>query len=55
MNSFTLIGVGNLARNPEVTAKGRVAYVRFCLVGIDHAEADEEARNARDVVTSTWF
>lgn len=55
MNSFTLIGVGNLARNPEVTAKGDVAYVRFCLVGVDHAEADEEVRHTRHVVTSTWF
>ena len=29
MNSFTFIGIGNLARNPEVTARGDVAYVRF--------------------------
>jgi hypothetical protein len=34
-----------------VTAKGDVAYVRFCLVGIDHAQADDEAR---DAVQSLW-
>jgi single-stranded DNA-binding protein len=55
MNSFTFIGIGNLARNPEVTAKGDVAYVRFCLIGDDHAEPDEEVRHARAVVNSVWF
>jgi single-stranded DNA-binding protein len=55
MNSFTFIGIGNLARNPEVTAKGDVAYVRFCLIGEDHAELDEEVRHAREVVNSVWF
>lgn len=52
MNSFAFIGIGNLARNPEVTAKGDVAYVRFCLVGDDHAEPDEEVGRAREEV---WF
>jgi hypothetical protein len=42
MNSFTLVGVGHLARNPEVTAKGNVAFLRFCLVGFDLAEPDDE-------------
>src|SRR5581483_3912771 len=55
MNSFTLIGVGNLARNPEVTAKGNVAYVRFCLVGNDHAEPDDEVDHPHEVVTTAWF
>lgn len=55
MNSFTFIGIGNLARNPEVTAKGDVAYVRFCLVGADHAEPDEEVGHAREIVNSVWF
>lgn len=55
MNSFTFFGVGNLARNPEVTAKGDIAYVRFCLVGDDHAEPDEEVGHAREVVNSVWF
>lgn len=55
MNSFTLIGIGNLARNPEFAAKGDVAYVRFCLVGADYAEPDEEADHARQVCNSVWF
>ena len=55
MNSFTFIGIGNLARNPEVTAKGDVAHVRFCLVGADHAEPDEEVGHAREIVNSVWF
>jgi len=55
MNSFTLIGIGNLARNPEVTAKGNVAYVRFCLVGNDRAESDEQVDHPHEVVTSAWF
>jgi single-stranded DNA-binding protein len=55
MNSFTFIGIGNLARNPEVTAKGDVAYVRFCLVGEDHAEPDEKVGHAREVVNSVWL
>lgn len=55
MNSFTFIGIGNLARNPEVTAKGDVAYVRFCLVGADHVESGEEVGHAREVTNSVWF
>ena len=55
MNSFAFSGIGNLARNPEVTAKGDVAYVRVCLVGEDHAEPDEEVGHAREVVNCVWF
>ena len=55
MNSFTFIGIGNLARNPEVSAKGDVAYVRFCLIGEDFAEADEHVAHARKIVNSVWF
>ena len=55
MNSFTFIGIGNLARNPEFAAKGDVAYVRFCLVGADCAEPDEESGHAREVFNSVWF
>jgi len=40
MNSFTFIGIGSLAR------KGDVAYVRFCFVGADHAQPDEEVGRA---------
>jgi single-strand DNA-binding protein len=54
MNSFTLTAVGQLARNPELVAKGNTAYTRFCLVGNDYAGKDEEGA-AREVVTSLWF
>ncbi|MGH8211393.1 MAG: single-stranded DNA-binding protein [Steroidobacteraceae bacterium] len=54
MNSFTLTAIGNLARNPELVAKGDTAYTRFCLVGNDYAGKDEEGA-AREVVTSLWF
>jgi single-strand DNA-binding protein len=54
MNSFKLIAVGNLARNPELVAKGEVFYTRFCLVGNDYAGRDEEGA-AREVVTTLWF
>jgi single-strand DNA-binding protein len=54
MNSFTLTAVGHLARNPELVARGSMAYTRFCLVGTDYAGKDEEGA-AREVVTSLWF
>ncbi len=54
MNSFTLTAIGNLARNPEIVAKGDSTYTRFCLVGNDYAGRDEEG-SAREVVTSVWF
>ena len=54
MNSFTLTAIGNLARNPELTAKGDVTYARFCLIGNDYAGKDEED-GPREVVTSLWF
>lgn len=54
MNSFTLHGVGHLARNPEVVVKGDLSYTRFCLMGNDYAGRDEEGA-AREVVTSVWF
>jgi len=54
MNSFKLIAVGNLLRNPELVAKGDTLYTRFCLVGNDYAGRDEEGA-AREVVTSLWF
>ena len=54
MNSFTLTAIGNLARNPEVVAKGDTAYARFCLVAtIMPAKITRGA--AREVVTSLWF
>jgi single-strand DNA-binding protein len=54
MNSFTLTAVGQLARNPELVAKGDTAYTRFCMVGNDYAGKDEEGA-AREVVTTLWF
>jgi single-strand DNA-binding protein len=54
MNSFNLTAVGNLTKNPELTAKGDTTYTRFCLVGNDYAGKDEEG-NSREVATSLWF
>ena len=54
MNCFTVTAVGNLARNPELVAKGDTMYTRFCLVGNDYAGRDEEG-TSREVVTSLWF
>jgi single-strand DNA-binding protein len=54
MNSFALTAVGNLARNPELVARGDTSYARFCLVGNDYAGKDEGG-TAREVTTSIWF
>jgi single-strand DNA-binding protein len=54
MNSFALTAVGNLARNPELVAKGDTMYTRFCLVGNDYAGKDEEG-TSREVMTTLWF
>jgi single-strand DNA-binding protein len=54
MNSFTITAVGNLAKNPELIAKGDTAYTRFCLIGNDYAGKDEDGA-AREIVTSLWF
>jgi single-strand DNA-binding protein len=54
MNSFKLIAIGNLAKNPELVAKGDVSYTRFCLIGNDYAGKEEDG-SAREVVTSLWF
>ena len=54
MNSFTLIGVGNLGRNPEAIVRGDVVFTRFCLVGNDYAGKDEEGA-PREIVTTLWF
>jgi hypothetical protein len=35
--------------------RGDVGAAAEDLVGIDHAEADDEARNARNAATSSWF
>ena len=54
MNSFRISAVGNLARNPELVAKGDVTYTRLCLVANDYAGKDEEGET-REIVTSLWF
>ena len=54
MNSFTLIAVGNLAKNPELMVKGDTTYTRMCLVGNDYAGKDDDG-SARELVTSLWF
>lgn len=54
MNSFTLFAVGNLARNPELVAKGDTSYTRFMLVANDYGSRDEEGA-VREFVTSLWF
>ena len=54
MNSFTVTAIGNLAKNPELVAKGDSVYTRFCLIGNDYAGKDEDGA-AREVVTSLWF
>jgi single-strand DNA-binding protein len=54
MNSFNVIAVGNLAKNPELTVKDDTTYTRFCLVGNDYAGKDEQG-NSREVVTTLWF
>jgi len=54
MNSFTVTAIGNLAKNPELTAKDDTIYSRFCLIGNDYAGRDDEG-TAREVVTSLWF
>ena len=54
MNSFNLIAVGNLAKDPELAAKGDITYTRFCLVGNDYAGKDEDG-NSREATTTLWF
>jgi single-strand DNA-binding protein len=54
MNSFTVTAIGNLAKNPELVAKGDTTYTRFCLIGNDYAGKDEEGAS-REVTTSLWF
>jgi len=55
MNSFTLMGVGNLLGNPEIIARGSVPCVRFCLVGSDGSEYGSTADSHRRAVACAWF
>ena len=54
MNSFQVTAIGNLAKDPELIAKGEVSYTRFCVIGNDYAGKDEDG-SAREIVTSMWF
>jgi single-strand DNA-binding protein len=54
MNSFNLTAIGNLAKNPELEAKGNTNYTRFCLIGNDYAGRDEGG-SAKEMTTSLWF
>jgi single-stranded DNA-binding protein len=56
MNSFRLTAVGNLARNPELSANGAITCARFCLVGHDRTGIDEATEGAPAcAVTRVWF
>lgn len=54
MNSFTLVAVGNLARDPELAVKDEITYARLCLIGNDYAGRDEDGVG-REITTSIWF
>jgi single-strand DNA-binding protein len=54
MNSFNVIAIGNLAKNPELDTKGSTSFTRFCLIGNDYAGKDESG-SSREAVTSLWF
>jgi single-strand DNA-binding protein len=54
MNSFTLIAVGNLAKDPELVLKGDTAYTRMCLVGNDFA-GNDTGGHSRAACISVWF
>src|ERR1700744_3994289 len=54
MRSFQMTAGGELARNPELVAKGDVLYAKFLLVGNDYAGRDEEG-TARESISTLWF
>ena len=54
MNSFNVIAIGNLAKDPELETKGDTNYTRFCLIGNDYAGRDEDG-GAREIATSLYF
>jgi len=55
MNSFTLMGVGNLLATPEFLPRGSVPCVRFCLVGSDGSEYGSTVDSHRRAVACAWF
>jgi single-strand DNA-binding protein len=54
MNSFRVFAIGNLSRDPEMTAKGDVVYTRICLIATDYAGKDEVGE-AREINSSLWL
>src|SRR5262249_15890732 len=54
MNSFSLMAIGNLAKNPELESKGSLSFTRFCLIGNDYAGKDDGGAT-REATTSLWF
>lgn len=54
MNSFSVMAIGNLAKDPELESRGAVTFTRFCLIGNDYAGRDDGG-NARESTTSLWL
>jgi single-stranded DNA-binding protein len=54
MSSFAVVGIGYLARNPEVVSTDRGTFCRFCLTCEDYTEEDEQGRYTV-IVQSVWF
>lgn len=54
MNSFNLMAIGNLAKDPELESKASLSFTRFCLIGNDYAGKDDGG-NTREMTTSLWF
>jgi single-stranded DNA-binding protein len=54
MNCFTLIAVGNLAKDPELMLKGDTTYTRVCLIGNDFVGKDADG-HSREASISLWL
>jgi len=54
MNSFTLTAIGNLAKDPEMSAKDEALYTRFRLLGSDYSGKDGQGVS-RVAVTGVQF
>jgi single-stranded DNA-binding protein len=54
MNSFSLIAIGQLAKDPELMSKENTQYTRFCLIANDYGGKERDG-TVRNVVTSVWF
>ena len=54
MNSFSVVAIGNLAKNPELESNGSLSFTRFCLIADDYAGKDDDG-STREITTSLWF